>query len=247
MPHFLIASYNIEAGKATDAETVETVGATNADIICLQEVDEDWESVLRSRYAEEYPYMVFHPEGAGGLGVMSKRPVNPIGFYPAPNGWHPAWLVQAETPAGWLNLLTVHLRSLYSGTGGVVSDYVNWGSDHRNEIQAALADSGSPEMKEALPRMVMGDFNEGANGDAVHYLEDLGFTDVLPLFHPGQFTWRHPSIANQFTEALDHVLYDEWVQPLNAYVLNRGNSDHIPVVAHFEAAKPWTTNPTPDL
>jgi endonuclease/exonuclease/phosphatase (EEP) superfamily protein YafD len=76
--------------------------------------------------------------------------------------------------------------------------------------------------------MVLGDFNDGENGDAVAYLATLGLTDALPLFHPGQFTWRHPSLANQFDEALDHVLFDEWVEPLNAYVVNQGRSDHIP-------------------
>lgn len=240
VPHFSIATYNILSSDSGNPATLETIGATRADIICLEEVTSDWESVIRARYAAEYPYMVFYPEGgAGGLGVLSKQRVVEGAFFEAPNNWHPAWSVLAETPAGWLNLLTVHLRSLYSGTGGVVSDYVNWGSDHVFEIQSVLQSSSAQSMPVVLPRMVLGDFNEESNGDAVRHLESLGFTDVLPLFRPGQFTWRTRSLGNQFTEALDHVLYDDAVIPLNAYVLNAGNSDHLPVIAHFEAARAW--------
>jgi endonuclease/exonuclease/phosphatase (EEP) superfamily protein YafD len=61
----------------------------------------------------------------------------------------------------------------------------------------------------------------------------------LPLYRPGQFTWRSRSLGAQFTEALDHILYDDSVEPLNAFAMNRGNSDHIPVVAHFEASRAW--------
>jgi endonuclease/exonuclease/phosphatase (EEP) superfamily protein YafD len=239
VPHFTIATFNVEAGKQGDLATVEAIGATGADIICLEEVDAAWEPVVRARYGAEYPFMLLHPEGAGGLGVLSKRPLSERGFYEAPNGWHPAWSVLAETPAGWLNVLAVHLRSLYSGTGGVLSDYLNWGSDHVVEIESVLNSSAPVVQPAELPRIVVGDFNEESNGDAVAYLESLGFTDVLPLFRPGQFTWRHPSLGNQLNMALDHILHDQAVTPLNAYVVNRGNSDHLPVVAHYEAAYAW--------
>lgn len=248
VPHFTIATYNILGDSQGDVATRETIGATRADIICLEEVTAEWERVIRERYAADYPFMVFYAEGgAGGLGVLSKRRLIEEAFFEAPNNWHPAWSVLAETPAGWLNLLTVHLRSLYSGTGGVVSDYVNWGSDHVYEIQSVLMSSASGSVPAALPRMVLGDFNEESNGDAVQHLEALGFTDVLPQFRPGQFTWRTRSLANQFNESLDHILYDEAVVPLNAYVVNAGNSDHIPVVAHFEAAHDWPAFEPPQL
>lgn len=247
VPYFSVATFNVEAGKQDDRATVEAIGATHADIICLEEVSAEWEQVVRARYGADYPNMIFYAEGAGGLGVLSKQRLIEQGFYVAPNDWHPAWSVLAETPAGWLNLLTVHLRSLYSGTGGVVSDYLNWGSDHVVEIESVLQSSESSATTAVLPRMVLGDFNEESNGDAVEHLESLGFTDVLPQFRPGQFTWRHPSLGNQFNEALDHILYDENVTPLNSYVVNAGNSDHIPVVAQFEATHAWPAfePPTP--
>lgn len=237
VPHFSVATFNIEKGDHIDEATVSAIGATQADIICLQEVTPEWEEVARARYGEQYPYMLFYAAGPGGLGVLSKQRLLEQTFYDGP--WHPTWSVLAETPAGWLNLIAVHLRSLYSGSGGVVSDYVNWGSDHLIEIKSALQSNASAPTSATLPRMVLGDFNEESNGDAVRHLESLGFTDLLPQFRPGQFTWRHPSLGDQFNEALDHILYDDAVIPLNAYVVNGGNSDHIPVVGHFEANGAW--------
>jgi len=237
--HFTIATFNVEDGKENDASTVNAIGATHADLICLQETGEGWVRVIKERYAAEYPYMLFEPGGTGGLAVLSKKRLVSREVYPGEAGGHPTWSLYAETNAGWLSILNVHLRSLYAAKKGLVQDYLSWGSDHVTQLESVVSRVGSSAPTEPLPRMVLGDFNEGDNGDAVAYLATIGLTDVLPLFRPGQFTWRHPSLAGEFNEALDHVLFDEWLEPLNAYVVNQGNSDHIPVVAHFEAKREW--------
>jgi endonuclease/exonuclease/phosphatase (EEP) superfamily protein YafD len=246
--HFTIATFNVEDGKESDASTVNAIGATHADLICLQETGEGWVRVIKERYAAEYPYMLFEPGGTGGLAVLSKKRLISREVYPGVAGGHPTWSLYAETEAGWMSLLNVHLRSLYAAKKGLIKDYLSWGSDHVTQLESAVTRVGSAEPTISLPRMVLGDFNDGENGDAVAYLATLGLTDALPLFHPGQFTWRHPSLANQFDEALDHVLFDEWVEPLNAYVVNQGRSDHIPVVAHFEVSHTWPDfDPSPLL
>jgi endonuclease/exonuclease/phosphatase family metal-dependent hydrolase len=111
---------------------------------------------------------------------------------------------------------------------------VHVGEDHLTEIRYFNEHCAKP-----MPTLVVGDFNEGTDGPAVEYLEAHGFRNALPLFRPGQFTWRHGSLGNQLNETIDHVLFDASVAPLNAYVLTQGNSDHLPVVAHFEAAQEW--------
>ncbi|MFZ5895065.1 MAG: endonuclease/exonuclease/phosphatase family protein [Myxococcota bacterium] len=237
--HFTVATFNVEDGKETDASTVEAIGATKADLICLQETGPGWVEVIKQRYATEYPHMLFVPGGTGALAVLSKRRLVSREVYPGEAGGHPSWSLFAETEAGWFSLLNVHLRSLYAAKKGLISDYLTWGSDHVTQLESVVTSSGKEEVVSSLPRMVLGDFNEDENGDAVDYMARLGLTDALPLFRPGQYTWRHASLAGQFNEALDHVLFDNWVEPLNAYVINQGNSDHIPVVAHFEVSKPW--------
>lgn len=227
--HFTIASYNIEAEAFADPGTVEAVGAVNADILCLQEVGDEWERVLRARYHDRYPYMLFYASGSGGLGFMSIYPLEDRLFVPGPNGWHPAWHVRAETPLGWIDMLNVHLRAP-SGTGvDSLQSIAALSNDHRTEMQTFRSGSGT------LPTIVLGDFNEQVDGSAVRFLESAGFRNALPLFHPGQWTSRHASVGGQFTQTIDHIMFDTNFDPLNAYVKVIGGSDHIPVIAALEA------------
>jgi endonuclease/exonuclease/phosphatase (EEP) superfamily protein YafD len=236
VPHFKVATYNVLGEMSDDRETIETIGDTNADVICLQEVTPEWREVLIERYSQTYPYMLFKEHtGASGLGVISRYPLSG-GELMFVRRWHPAWRVNAQTPAGWLQLLVVHLRAKFDDRGyeSVVSSYANWENDHVLQTQAYVGSN-----LEEAPTVVLGDFNEGPTDAAVEYLESAGYENVLPLYHPGQYTWRHASVGDQANDAIDHILFNRFMDSLNAYVLVRGNSDHIPVIAHFEAVGSW--------
>jgi hypothetical protein len=85
---------------------------------------------------------------------------------------------------------------------------------------------------------VLGDFNEGTSGAAVRPIpRGKRVSKCPPLYHPGQPTWRYKAtIGAQFTQTLDHLLFDSSFESLNAWVVNAGSSDHLPVVAHFREA-----------
>lgn len=231
VPHFKIETFNVEFQHWDDEATVEAVGHADADIVCLQEVTFDWEDVLRERYADEYPHMLFQPrKGTGGLAMLSRYELTDQGTHQAIDGTHPAWHVLADTPMGPVQLLNVHLRSIFAGGGSAVTAYLAVSTDHRAEIQ-----DFSSYCLQGAPTLVMGDFNEEPDGAAVDFLESRGFRDILPLYHPGQPTWRYKA-GWQFEQSLDHILYNDQFEPLNSYVVRKGNSDHIPVVAHVQAA-----------
>jgi vancomycin resistance protein VanJ len=233
VPHFLVQTYNIQDTGKGDPVTVETIGEASADIICLQEPTAIWEKAIRARYADEYPTMLFRTdEGAGGLAVLSRFPVEDLGYHTDPHGWHPAWHLQVETPMGTVQLLAVHLRSVLSGESSKLKAYLTTGSDHVQELQA-FTEKCTP----GLPTLVMGDFNEQPDGPSVAYLEGRGFQNALPLYHPGQPTWHDPP-AWQVEETIDHILFNHSFAPLNSWVVQGGHSDHMAVVAHFEAAPP---------
>lgn len=244
VPHYEIQSYNVESGDHDDPATVEAIGKNHSDVICLQETTPEFELVLRQRYADEYPYQLYEHNlpnpGAAGLGVLSKFPVSDSGWHAGPNGWHPAWHVIIDSPSGKFQILNLHLRSKHDGNGNVVSSYLKSNDDHLYEIELF-----TKQCANGLPTIVLGDFNEGLGGVAVKYLEDHGYRNVLPLYRPGQHTWKGSSVANQFTQTLDHILFDQAFEPLNAWVSNVGGSDHLPVVAHLEAAYDWESQPSP--
>ncbi|HEX2880589.1 MAG TPA: endonuclease/exonuclease/phosphatase family protein [Polyangiaceae bacterium] len=220
----------MELNEASQQSSLEAVGAADADLVCLQEVTPDWEVALRARYGAKYPYMLFHTDGgAAGLAALSRFPLTDLGLREGPGGWHPAWHFLAENPGDTLQVINVHLRSLLSGDGNPVQSYLSTGSDHLRQIESFTADSDAQ-----LSTIVLGDFNEDPDGSAVRYLERLGFQNALPLYHPGQPTWRYGSVGDQLSKTFDHILFDQSLRSLNSWVVQQGASDHLPVVAHLE-------------
>lgn len=236
--HFVVKTYNVEVGDEGRSATIDAVGSGNPDLVCLQETSPAFEAVLRERYADQYPYQLYNhnkPDfGAGGLAVLSRFPVTDSGWHASPQGWHPGWHLLVETPAGTMQVMNLHLRGVLNGDGNAASSYLSVGDDHLAEISFFVS-IVEPE----LPTLIMGDFNEEPGDAALEYLEDRGFRNALPLYRPGQFTWRYPSVANQLSKTFDHILFDDSFAPLDAWVLDEGDSDHIPVLAHLEAAYDW--------
>jgi endonuclease/exonuclease/phosphatase (EEP) superfamily protein YafD len=240
-PQLTVMTYNVEFHSAGEPTTLEAIGAESADVIAMQEITPDMADLISTRYAGTYPYQLFAPAGGtDGLAVISRYELVDRGIHPGPGGWHPAWHVDVDVPGIPLQLLNVHLRSLLSGNSGALQSYLSTGSDHVLEIDdlSARCDAG-------LSNLVVGDFNEGPGGDAVGFLESEGYANVLPAFHPGQPTWRYRSVAGQLEESVDHILYDETLRPLDAWVEVKGRSDHLPVLAHFEA-RSWQSEPSSD-
>lgn len=229
-PHFTVMTYNVELDSAGEPTTLALIGEQDADVVALQEMTHDTETLLRELYAERYPHQLYRSAGGtDGLAVLSRYELTDQGFHPGPGGWHPAWHVNVALPGVSLQLLNVHLRSLFSGDSGAVQSFLSTDEDHVLEI-----DDVASRCDDTLSNLVVGDFNEGPDGDAVAYLERSGFDNVLPAFHPGQPTWRFRSVAGQLEATVDHILYDDTLRPLDSWVKVQGRSDHLPVLAHFE-------------
>jgi endonuclease/exonuclease/phosphatase family metal-dependent hydrolase len=236
--HFTIQTYNLLNEGAGDPITLAAIGQANADIVCLQEITATWRDTIDAKYASAYPYRMFKIDEAGaasGLGVLSRFPIRDGGWHPGPRAWHPAWNHLVDTPNGTVLILNAHLRNATGQNGNTVQSYLRTGEDHVHEISTFM-----DKCTNLYPTIVLGDFNEGTDGAAIRYLESDGFQNVLPLYHPGQPTWRYGrTVGGQFTQTLDHILFDSAFEPLNAWVVNAGASDHMPVVAHFEAGRRW--------
>jgi endonuclease/exonuclease/phosphatase family metal-dependent hydrolase len=232
-PHFRVATFNVHYKKATDAATLQAITSTTADVVALQEVEPALEEALRSRALEQYPHRVYKPDvGPRGLAVLSRFPLVDAGLLPAPHDYHPAHRVIVETPMGPVQMINVHLRSRFAGRADPITDFVRADAEHTLELESFLSAC------QDLPTIVLGDFNSSPHGQAVKWLERLGFRNALPLFRPGQPTWRGRSVAGQLALTIDHVLFDAAFEPLDAFVADHGASDHLPVVAALESASP---------
>lgn len=224
--HFQVATFNVYHPAWKDSATLEAVSETGADVVFLQEVNPNWERVLEHRYHSEYPHMLFKAAGgASGLGVLSRFPLEDNGVLPGLQ--HPAWLVQVRTPGGTFPVLNLHLRALSMRNQSLLRSIPTTSRDHQREIRAFL------EQSKPRPALIVGDFNEGPGGAAVRWLKERGFTNALPLYQSGH-TWRSRSMGGVFKRTIDHILFDESLDALDAWVLRRGNSDHWPVVLRVQ-------------
>jgi endonuclease/exonuclease/phosphatase (EEP) superfamily protein YafD len=230
-PHLRIMSYNVNYGLAGDPDIIDIIRSSGCDVVFLQETTPAWERSLRAGLGRTYPHMGFKRwSGAGGLAILSKHPFDGSMLIPPPEGgWFPAWRVVLHTPLGEIQALNVHLRPPVSDSGSVVSGYFT-----TDDIRLEQIKRYHSRLDASLPTLVAGDFNEPSDGHAVEYLAGLGLTSALEEFLPGQATWRWNTSVGTITSQLDHIVYDPGLEPVNAWVLKRGRSDHLPVIAIFE-------------
>ena len=228
-----VMTYNVNYGLAGDPETLAVIEQASADVIFLQETTPAWEQILRRTLAGRYPHMAFrHCCGAGGLAVLSKHPFASRQYrHAATEGsWFPGWRVVVQGPLGPVQVLQVHLRPQLSDGGSVVSGVFTTPPIRRAEI-TDYRRWLDPE----LPALVVGDFNEGDDGQALGVLVEGGLQTVLPEFRPEADTWRWTTSVGTVKTRLDHIVYDPArLDPLDARVIQAGRSDHLPVVAIFE-------------
>ena len=230
-PRVSVMTYNVNFGLAGDPETVQAAAkaAENADVVCFQETNAAWERALRWELGSSHPYARFigHPV-AGGLGVMSKLPIESVEFLPAKD-WFPAQRVVLSTPIGKLQVLNVHLRPPVSDSGSVVRGYFTTGGVRMKEIEAFAA-----KLDPDMPTLIMGDFNENEAGQAVMWLKtNRSMASALPQFQPKAKTWRWKAHGVTLQNRYDHLVYDARLRPVKAEVVKAGRSDHLPVVGTF--------------
>ncbi len=221
-------TFNVDVHRAADEDTLRAVGIADADVVCLEETGPRWEPRLRARYGRRYPYMRFrnHRQWSGGLAVLSKGPIEPLAYMAGIDGYHPALRVLVHTAIGPVQIVEVHLRPMFTRREGWVGSLATVDRAHLVEIRRFMA-----RVRTDVPTIVAGDFNEGPRGAAVRELARRGFRSLLPLFHPGEETWRHPSLLGEIGATIDHIAIDDRLVPLDAHALRVGRSDHVPVVA----------------
>jgi endonuclease/exonuclease/phosphatase family metal-dependent hydrolase len=230
-PEVAVATYNVNYGMPRAFDAVAAIRATDADLVCLQETSPDWELLLRSLLSDVYPHMMFkHYGAAGGQAILSKAPFEEIAYEKPSAGWFPGWAVRARTALGDIQVLNVHLRPPLREDGRISTTiYFKSRDTRRSEIESLYAHI-DPEQ----PALVMGDFNEGDTGLAVSFLAEKKFSDALPQFDRGAKTWRWRVGLITLTDRFDHIIHSAHLECLHARVLNRGASDHLPVVARFQ-------------
>ena len=224
-----VLSYNVLAAAAPSSETLQVIQEAGADVVCLQEVGPAVHRYLRRNLQSTHPHTLYRNAvgGYGGLAFYSRYGLRDVGYLTKAGGARfPAWIVRAQTPAGEIQILQVHLRPRVADIGGRIVGHFTIGWTHRREIKHFRA-----ALDPKIPTIVAGDFNEGDTGLAIEFLERNGFTNALPLFDATSDTWRGSVYRVRIGVRLDHVLFSQHFECTTAGVMQGGGSDHSAVYA----------------
>jgi len=232
-PHFSVMTYNVNWGMPRADLAVAAIAEADPDVVCLQETTPDWQWVLNRTLAKRYPHRAFrHYGGAGGLAVLSKLPFTTRAYVKPEAGWFPAWIVTVRTPLGPVQVCNVHLRPSLSDTGSITpSAYFDTKDIRRDEVRSAWE-----HLNAAAPAVIVGDFNEPDDGRALTWLAEKGLADAVSQFDTDKNTWRWRWGLITLRNRFDHILHSPHLRAASARIIQKGASDHFPVMAVFEKA-----------
>lgn len=206
-----VASQNIEANSGTAAESASTLAATGAQVIALQEMDDEARAAVDEILGEAYP----HSYGIGTVGLWSTYPIENAQALDLGLGWQRGLAADLATPVGLVSIYVVHAASARPG-------------DHatRDEMLANLADYAPRDENERL--LMIGDFNAGSSDRA---LAALFGTLSEPNQSEGGFGFTWP--ASSPVTRPDHVLQRGLTATENT-TLRVGASDHLALLTTFQ-------------
>ncbi len=198
-----LASENIMTNNPRPSDAANALAATNADVVAIQEFDNDGREAVNDALGTAYP----HSEVVSTVGVWSKRPlVNPqsldLGLT-----WARALSVDVDTPSGQTRIYVVHLDSVRIGD-----------SVGRDKMLGNLADAIRADKS---PRIaVIGDFNTATTDRKFSQL-----TDLAPEVHTSDFGFGFTWPAQFPAVRLDHALV-RGLQGVSSRILDNNGSDH---------------------
>ena len=237
-----IVTWNIHKGIGTDRayrldRTIAVLRELDADVVCLQEVDEFVPRSRRERQGNQLALRLGYPHTALGLNVrvktgaygnltLSKHPlrdVRNVDLTVPPKKRRSALVTRVMTgpPHGWL-VANVHLGLMHL--------------ERRIQLRRLLAHVFEGALP-AQPLVLAGDWNEWGRRLVREVMRDWGFHLARSDQHPkrGARTWpsRKPIVA------LDKILYRDPVRCHHVAgvldELTRGASDHLPLMVELEA------------
>jgi len=138
-----IISYNVNFGINPADVKCDLLRRHVADIVALQETTKNWENYLKT-FSDIYRHSVWKNDDhwyAGGMGILSKYPIEEVAWIPAPSNWFHGWVVHITHPdIGLVQVLNLHLRPPLEGNSFLPSPFVFYSSqtDRLKDLQFFL-------------------------------------------------------------------------------------------------------------
>ncbi len=251
-PTLSVTTYNVLISNNHPQRVVETVRATNADVVLLQELNQPIAEALWQELSEAYPYQI--PElqtGKSGMGVISRFPLRPRHDIVLEESWigrpQLVELLFHNTP---VILLNIHATSLgLESQPHLIPTPSDISRTLRKQQHEARLISGFAHTSRS-PLIVAGDFNTSELSDSYSLLtqhlsdswREVGWAGghTFPGFGFSGTIASHPItvILPLWLIRIDYIFHSDHWNPIAAKVGPWDTtSDHRPLTVHFTFAK----------
>lgn len=203
----VVASQNVQANSGTAAESAETLAATGADVIALQEMDSESRDAASATLDAIYPYNY----GVGTVGVWSTYPIDNAQMIDLGLGWERGLAADLDTPAGLVSLYVVHAASARPDS-----------YEDRNTMLSNLAEYLARDENDRV--IAVGDFNAGSSDRALGAIT-AELTEANQSGGGFGFTWP----AEAPVVRIDH-LFQRGMDVVSNGTMRAGSSDHLAVI-----------------
>ncbi len=225
-----VATYNIKHGRGMDGSidlerTAATLATLDADIIALQEVDDqarrssgvDQAAWLAERLGMHAAYGAFMDFQGGryGLAILSRRPIQSHEAWRLPEGNEPRVALAAQIPTDSGEAITA------------VAVHFDWVEDDGYRYEQAGETIRRIEALET-PWIVFGDFNDVPGSRTMNAFEQMGRNAGKPRDEAATFPSDQPTIE------IDYIITgppSAWMPASATVIAEPLTSDHRPVLA----------------
>jgi endonuclease/exonuclease/phosphatase family metal-dependent hydrolase len=243
---FRLASFNVLYENRDLKAVAETIRKADADVVCLQETNDQSEKILREQLGKMYPHATFQSGGGGasGFGILSKTPLRNVKHLPPKFGWFGTHVCEANLAGRAVQLVSAHLTASTPPANASAAEVLRlWGLREavRAKEIAYILENTDPR----LPRLIAGDLNAQPGDSAPRFLKDKGFVDSLASAradHEKVTTWSGSLGGMQLAFRVDYVFHTKDIQSTDCQVLPCAASDHSLVVSTLRWA-PACTRP----
>ena len=174
-----VLSANLWRGRADPDALGRRIEELDVDVMAVQELSARQVGVI----SELLPHGKLEPTAeCEGMGIALRHPGKVERLLLRHRDAQAAELVPGEWPglSAPIELMNVHIQAPHG--------FPQWRSLARRRDQIRVLDTYLRNVPKR--RVVVGDFNENASGDAIELLESRGLKTALPEFNPSATTWR---------------------------------------------------------
>ena len=235
-PILRVLTANLLVGRAAAEPLVELAGRTGADVLFVQELDEEAAiGLARAGLGDQFPYLISDvgTEAERGNGIYAKYPLRMCGPVLPTSSVQP--IVTLAFPSMPVRLVSVHMWTPKRPCAR--SGVSLWRDDL--DVLAAMPVPAGPAGPAGPPSIVAGDFNSTLDHGEFRRLLRRGLVDAARETGRGLApTWSPAPWWPLGLLAIDHILVDRRCAVLDTSVHRLPGTDHRAVFARLRLPEP---------